>query len=134
MHPLRKLRESGDNTPAAVAKLLAENVVFHSPLLVRALEGRERVAVIMAASPKLPDGAYTAEFRLDEGSTFLRSKGNIEGREIEGFGVVANNDQGLREESFRACASVHETRHLNKPDGTAGGSLFKGERRVELED
>jgi hypothetical protein len=31
MHPLRKRRESGDNTPAAVAKLLAENVVFHTP-------------------------------------------------------------------------------------------------------
>jgi hypothetical protein len=40
MHPLRKLRESGENTPAAVAKLLAENAVFHSPLLVRAVEGR----------------------------------------------------------------------------------------------
>jgi hypothetical protein len=31
MHPLRKLRESGDNTPGAVAKLLPENVVFHTP-------------------------------------------------------------------------------------------------------
>jgi hypothetical protein len=95
MHPLPKLRESGDNTPAAVAKLLAENVVFHSPLLVRAVEGREKVAVIMAASPKLRHGAYTAEFRLDDRNTFLRWKGNIEGREIESFGVVTNNDQGL---------------------------------------
>ena len=95
MRPLRMLRESGDNTPAAVAKLLAENVVFHSPLLVRALEGRERAAAIMAASPKLPDGAYTAEFRLDDRNTFLRWKGNIESREIESFGVVTNNDQGL---------------------------------------
>ncbi len=37
MHPLRKLRESGTNTPAAVGKLLAEQVVFHSPVLVRAV-------------------------------------------------------------------------------------------------
>ena len=75
MHPLRKLRESGDNTPAAVAKLLAENVVFHSPLLVRALEGREKVAVILATSPKIRHGAYTAEYRLDDRNTILRWRG-----------------------------------------------------------
>jgi hypothetical protein len=95
MHPLRKRRESGDNTPAAVARLLAENVVFHSPLLVHAVSVREKVAVIIAASPKLRHGAYTAEFRLDDRNTFLRWKGNIESREIESFGVVTNNDQGL---------------------------------------
>jgi hypothetical protein len=95
MHPLRKLRESGENTPAAVAKLLAENAVFHSPLLVRAVEGREEVAVIMAASPKIRHGAYTAEYRLDDRNTFLRWKGTIEGREIESFGVLTDNDQGL---------------------------------------
>jgi len=95
MHLLRKLRESGENTPAAVAKLLAENAVFHSPLLVRAVEGREKVAVIMAASPKIRHGAYTAEYRLDDRNTFLRWKGTIEGREIESFGVLTDNDQGL---------------------------------------
>jgi hypothetical protein len=95
MHPLRKLRESGENTPAAVAKLLAENAVFHSPLLVRPVEGREKVAVIMAASPKIRHGAYTAEYRLDDRNTFLRWKGTIEGREIESFGVLTDNDQGL---------------------------------------
>jgi hypothetical protein len=95
MHPLRKLRESGENTPAAVAKLLAEKAVFHSPLLVRPVEGREKVAVIMAASPKIRHGAYTAEYRLDDRNTFLRWKGTIEGREIESFGVLTDNDQGL---------------------------------------
>ena len=49
----------------------------------------------MAASPKLRHDAYTAEFRLDDPNTFLRSKGNIEGREIESFGVATNHDQGL---------------------------------------
>jgi hypothetical protein len=41
MHPLRKLRESGNATPAQVSVLLAENVVFNSPILVRPIEGRE---------------------------------------------------------------------------------------------
>ena len=62
---------------------------------MRAVEGREKVAVIMAASPKLRHGAYTAQFRLDDRNTFLRWKGNIEDSEIESFGVVTNNDQGL---------------------------------------
>ena len=29
MHPLRKLRESGNPTPAQVSELLAENIVFN---------------------------------------------------------------------------------------------------------
>jgi hypothetical protein len=41
MHPLRKLRESGKPTAAQVSELLAENIVFNSPILVRPIEGRE---------------------------------------------------------------------------------------------
>ncbi len=95
MHPLRKLRESADTTPAAVSNLLAENVVFHSLALVRAVEGREKVAVILPVSPTVRDGAYTAEYRLDEHNTFLRGKGKIEGHDIESLEVLTDNDQGL---------------------------------------
>jgi hypothetical protein len=109
MHPLRKLRESGDNTPAAVAKLLAENAVFHSPLLVRPVEGRDKVALIMATSPKIRHGAYTGEYRLNDRNTFLRWMGTIEGREIESFAVVTDNDQGLIAEytiAFRPLPAI----------------------------
>lgn len=34
MHPLRELRESGKPTAAQVSELLAENIVFNSPILV----------------------------------------------------------------------------------------------------
>jgi hypothetical protein len=47
MHPLRKLRESGHSTPAQLSALLADNVVFNSPILVRPIEGRE----VIAAAP-----------------------------------------------------------------------------------
>ena len=50
MHPLRKLRESGNPTPAQVSELLAENIVFNSPILVRPIEGREVCAAIFAQS------------------------------------------------------------------------------------
>ena len=55
MHPPRKLRESGASTPAKNGALLAENVAFHSPVLVRAVEGREQVAAVFAGrSPLRP--------------------------------------------------------------------------------
>jgi hypothetical protein len=46
MHPLRKLRESGKPTAAQVSELLAENIVFNSPILIRPIEGREVIATI----------------------------------------------------------------------------------------
>jgi hypothetical protein len=128
MHPLRKLRESGGNTPAAVAKLLAENVRFHSPLLVRAVEGRERVAVILATSPKIRHGTYTAEYRLDDRNTFLRWQGKIEGREIESLGVVTDNDQGLVVEytiAFRPLPAAQIFRDVMYPIVASAPSVVR---------
>ncbi len=39
MHPLRKLRESGKPTLAQISDLLAENIVFNSPILARPIQG-----------------------------------------------------------------------------------------------
>ncbi|MDX6303423.1 MAG: hypothetical protein QOI77_392 [Blastocatellia bacterium] len=70
MHPLRKLRESGKPTRAQVSELLADNIVFNSPLLVRPIEGREVIAAIFAQSSSTRgSGTYTAEFKLDERPT-----------------------------------------------------------------
>src|SRR6202051_3752848 len=70
MHPLRKLRESGNPTAAQVSELLAENIVFNSPILVRPIEGREVIAAIFAQSSSTRGyGTYTDEFKLDERTT-----------------------------------------------------------------
>jgi hypothetical protein len=96
MHPLRKLRESGSATPAQVSVLLAENVVFNSPFLVRAIGGREVIAAIFAQSSSTRgSGTYTAEYKLDERTTFLRWEGTIDGRKIESLEVIVDNEQGL---------------------------------------
>ena len=96
MHPLRKLRESGTATPAQVSTLLAENVVFNSPILARSIEGREPVAAIFAQSSSTRgSGTYTAEVKLDDRTTFLRWEGTMEGHKIESFEVVVDNEQGL---------------------------------------
>ncbi|MGJ7506263.1 hypothetical protein [Variovorax sp. GT1P44] len=96
MHPLRKLREAGSSTAAQVATLLAENVVFNSPILARSIEGREPVSAIFAQSSSTRgSGSYTAEFKVDERTTFLRWEGTIEGRKLESLEVIVDNAQGL---------------------------------------
>ena len=99
MHPLRKLRESGHATPAQVSALLADNVVFNSPILVRPIEGREFVAAIFAQSSSTRgSGTYTAEFKLDDRTTFLRWVGTMDGHKIESLEVIVDNEQGLIQE------------------------------------
>src|SRR4051812_47534444 len=99
MHPLRQLREAGKATPATVGELLAENVKFNSPILIRPIEGREAVAAIFAQSSSTRgSGSYTAEFKLDERTTFLRWVGTMDGHKFESLEVIVDNEQGLIEE------------------------------------
>ncbi len=96
MHPLRKLRESSHPTAAQVSELLAENIVFNSPILIRPIEGREVIATIFAQSSSTRgSGTYTAEFKLDERTTFLRWVGTMDGHKIESLEVIVDNEQGL---------------------------------------
>jgi hypothetical protein len=80
MHPLRKLREAGNPTAAQVAEVLAEDIVFNSPILVRPITGRDAIAAIFAqSSATRGSGTYTAEVKLDERTTFLRWVGTMDG-------------------------------------------------------
>jgi hypothetical protein len=89
MHPIRKLRESGHATPEQFAAFLAADVVMHSPVLTRAILGRDAVAKTMAASSRNRDnpGVYVLERKLDDATTFLRWQGTIDGHEFESFGA-----------------------------------------------
>jgi hypothetical protein len=96
MHPLRKLREFGQATPAQVGELLADDVVFNSPILARSIQGREPVAAIFAQSSSTRgSGAYTAEYKLDERTTFLRWEGTMDGHKIESLEVIVDDENGL---------------------------------------
>ena len=100
MHPIRKLRESGHATAEQFAALLADDVLMHSPLLVRAIVGRDAVAKTMAASSKNRDnpGAYVLERKLDENTTFLRWQGTIEGHEFESLELLTDGVDGRLKE------------------------------------
>ena len=95
MHAIRRLREVGHATLANYETLLAENVVFHSPVLIRTIEGRAAVAKIFATSTTLREGAYTGEWKLDDRRTLLRWKGKIQGRELESMDIIEENEEGL---------------------------------------
>jgi hypothetical protein len=100
MHPIRKLCESGRATPEQFAALLDENVIMHSPLLIKAILGRDAVAKTMAASSRNRDnpGEYVLERKLDENTTFLRWKGTIEGHEFESLELLTDGPDGLLKE------------------------------------
>ena len=96
MHPLRKLREAGKPTPAQIGELLADNVKFNSPILVRPIEGREVCAAIFSQSSSTRgSGTYIAEFKLDDRTTFLRWVGTMDGHKLESLEVIVDNEQGL---------------------------------------
>lgn len=79
-----------------MSALLAEDIVFNSPILVRPIEGREVIAAIFAQSTVTRgSGAYTAEFKLDERTTFLRWVGTMDGHKFESLEVIVDNEQGL---------------------------------------
>jgi hypothetical protein len=69
MHPLRALRERGNNTPEEVAALLADDVEFHSPILTRVVTGRDVISRIWALSSRVRSGHYLREDKLDEHTT-----------------------------------------------------------------
>ncbi|MGY4427905.1 hypothetical protein ACVWWO_000382 [Bradyrhizobium sp. F1.13.1] len=114
MHAIRKLRESGHATTADYETMLAENVVFHSPVLIRTIEGRAAVAQIFAASTTLREGAYTGEWKLDDRRTLLRWKGQIQGHELESFDFI--------EETMRDSSSIAQLLFVRCPQRNLFGT------------
>ena len=91
MHPFRKLREAGPPTPEQAAAILAENVVMHSPVLIKPIVGRELVAITISNSSHSRDnpGKYIFEAKVDDRTTLLRWQGTVEGRTIESLELLA---------------------------------------------
>jgi hypothetical protein len=97
MHPFRKLREAGPPTPEQAAAILAENVVMHSPVLVKPIVGRELVAITISNSSHSRDnpGRYVFEARVDDRTTLLRWQGTVEGHRIESLELLTDDESGL---------------------------------------
>jgi hypothetical protein len=79
---------------AAAVELLAEDVVFESPIVHRVYEGRDAVApVLFAVSTVFEDFHYTAEFSSADGHV-LRFRARVDDREIDGVDILTVDPDG----------------------------------------
>ena len=118
MHPLRALRERGNNTPEEVSALLSEDVEFHTPILIKVVTGRELIGRIWALSSHVRSGHYVREDKLDEHTTFLQWQGQIDGRDLEILELIEDDDDGLirkRTSAFRPLPAVELFREAMYP-------------------
>jgi hypothetical protein len=98
MHPFGTAVVAGD-IDAALA-LLAEDVVFHSPVVHRPYQGRDAVAPILhAVSQVFEDFRYTGEIGApDAASHVLVFRTRVGNREIEGIDLLHTGADGLVDE------------------------------------
>jgi ketosteroid isomerase-like protein len=94
MHPFRAAIEAGD-AEAAVA-LLAEDVVFLSPIAFRPYTGRRAAAAVLAAVSRVVDDfvyerELASEDRRDHALTF---RARVDGKEIQGCDFLRHNRDG----------------------------------------
>ncbi|HLZ63181.1 MAG TPA: nuclear transport factor 2 family protein [Ktedonosporobacter sp.] len=95
-HPFRVLSEGGASSMSSgeMAALLAPDVTFHSPILSRAVSGRERVQQILANAFEFVDPIqFTLELSDRQQTVFLWN-GAINGYEIQAARVISENAEG----------------------------------------
>ncbi|QUN32576.1 hypothetical protein KB879_33730 (plasmid) [Cupriavidus sp. KK10] len=129
MHPLRQLRESSAPTYEAIAAILAEDVVFNSPLLVRPIVGRDAVArtLVQSSTTRGSPGEYVLECKIDANTTLLRWKGTIDGHPLESLELLVDDANGLLVErtiAFRPYPALRIFRDRMK--ASLGDSLGVG--------
>jgi hypothetical protein len=79
----------------AVGRLLAEDVVFHSPVTFHPFVGRETVTRLIGEVAQVFEGfRYTDELEVD-GAHALIFRATVAGREVEGVDLLRFDGQGL---------------------------------------
>ena len=98
MHPFRAALEAGD-VDAALA-LLAEDVVFRSPVVFAPYRGRDAVAPILHAVARVfEDFGYVREIGSPDGADHvLVFRARVGDRELEGSDFLHTGDRGLIDE------------------------------------
>ena len=91
-HPFGIAIEAGDED-AAIATL-AENVVFRSPAVYKAYEGKPMVEQILkTVATVFENFRYTNEWR-DDATTILFFEANVGNRDLQGVDILEENDAG----------------------------------------
>ncbi len=95
MHPFRAAIEAWDFD--RVPDVLAPDVVFYSPVVFKAYEGRDVVAVILrAVSQVFTEFRYESEMASEDGRNHaLVFRAQVGDREVEGCDFLTTGDDGL---------------------------------------
>ncbi|MFI1222597.1 MULTISPECIES: nuclear transport factor 2 family protein [unclassified Streptomyces] len=98
MHPFRAALATGD-MDAAVA-LLADDVVFRSPVVFKAFEGRETAGPILrAVGQVLQDVVFVRDLSSEDGTAHsLLFRARVGEKEIEGSNFFHVNEAGAIDE------------------------------------
>ena len=92
-HPLREFKETPGASLDGLRSLLAEDVVFSSPIFSREVIGKDLVAEVMLTSTTVRDGKFTHEFK-DGNETVLIWEGSIEGHKLVSFELIVDDEEG----------------------------------------
>ncbi|SMQ68994.1 SnoaL-like domain-containing protein [Altererythrobacter xiamenensis] len=96
---LKKWHEviEGGNDPAALAEIIAENAVFHSPVVHTPQEGRAIVvAYLSAAGQTLANDSFTYVRELVDGNdAMLEFTTEMEGIHVNGIDLIHFDDDGM---------------------------------------
>jgi hypothetical protein len=91
-HPFAVAIEAGDEDGALAT--IADDVVFHSPAVYRAYEGKVAVEfVLRTVAAVFENFRYTNEWR-DGATTILFFDANVGDRELQGVDILEENDAG----------------------------------------
>jgi hypothetical protein len=92
-HPLRQFKETPGATLEGLKALLADDVVFSSPIFSREVVGKDLVARVMFTSTTVRDGHFTHEFRQGN-ETVLIWEGIMEGHKLLSFELIVDDEEG----------------------------------------
>ena len=129
MHPFRRAVEARDVD--AMTALLAEDVVFRSPVVFRPYVGRDAVAAILrAATEVFEDFRYVQELGTSGGAEHaLVFHAAVAGCDVEGVDLVRTGDDGAIVEltvlvrpltGVVALAEAMRARLTAQPNGATG--------------
>ena len=91
-HPFGIAIEAGDEYAALAT--IAENVVFRSPAVHRAYEGKASVELVLrAVATVFENFRYTNEWR-DGSTTILFFEANVGDRDLQGIDILEENEAG----------------------------------------
>jgi len=100
---MQKFREAVENLNLdGMTALLAEDVVFRSPIVHAPYHGREQVRVLLAAVSRVfEDFSYSRQIGgAEDADHALVFRARIGDREIEGCDFIHTNDEGLIDEFY----------------------------------